>query len=348
MIDKVKSLIKRSDLLHQYGKRIYVIWLRKNRIKPKISEKLKSNFRGFTSDQYYLLNLKENIWSDYISERERIKTRELMGDYKVILDDKLIFSKYFSGEFEMPKILFYIHENNIYNFDGKKLNKEESIDIIKDQNNLFLKNKMGAGGKGSFKIIYNFLTDKFTVNDKSISESELLDFILDLDGYIAQELLTQLEYSNKIYSQSVNTIRILTMNDEGEVIIPVAMHRFGNDLIAPVDNASQGGIFCKIDLETGSLSEGRDYFNNTFYIHPDSKEKIEGKIIPNWSKILDGVKESASRHPYLPFLAWDIVVQEDGFTVVEINASTGYTFIQMWGGIRNGPIGEFFKKHEII
>ena len=53
-----------------------------------------------------------------------------------------------------------------------------------------------------------------------------------------------MEYSNKIYSNSVNTIRIIVINNgDGTFSIPIAVHRFGTKTSQIVDNAASGGVF---------------------------------------------------------------------------------------------------------
>ncbi len=47
-------------------------------------------------------------------------------------------------------------------------------------------------------------------------------------------------------------------------------------------------------------------------------------------------------------MAWDIVITEDSFSVIEINASTGIDLIQLWGGEKNKELGRFYKKHNIF
>lgn len=47
-------------------------------------------------------------------------------------------------------------------------------------------------------------------------------------------------------------------------------------------------------------------------------------------------------------MSWDIVPTEDDFYVLEINASTGLTLIQIFSPQRYTKLGEFFRKNGIV
>ena len=50
----------------------------------------------------------------------------------------------------------------------------------------------------------------------------------------------------------------------------------------------------------------------------------------------------------MDFIAWDILVTEEGFCVIEANTSSGVNIIQLWGGQRQGELGEFFRHYNVI
>ena len=52
--------------------------------------------------------------------------------------------------------------------------------------------------------------------------------------------------------------------------------------------------------------------------------------------------------PFMDFIAWDILVTEEGFCVIEANTSSGVNIIQLWGGQRQGELGEFFRHYNVI
>ena len=56
----------------------------------------------------------------------------------------------------------------------------------------------------------------------------------------------------------------------------------------------------------------------------------------------------AKKLPYMYFVAWDILIAPDGFCIIEANTSSGVNIIQLWGGQRNGELGDFYRHHKVI
>ena len=53
--------------------------------------------------------------------------------------------------------------------------------------------------------------------------------------------------------------------------------------------------------------------------------------------------------PFLHFVAWDVVKMEDGTNcIIEANTSSGVNIIQLWGGQRNGELGNFYRRYGAI
>lgn len=346
-MNKLKKFIKKNDSLYYWSKYISSTLFRDNFNTKSIFLKLKTFVSGFTADQYILYSLDENKKENYITEWERIKTRKLYQDINFLFDDKLIFDHFFRQYIKIPKLHFYSVDGVVFDSEGKVLEDEDLWILLKKETFYFLKPRFGAGGKGAAKIS---LKNNFVQwNNELLNKDSFLEKVKEYD-YIGQSILKQHNYSNNIFPDSTNTLRIITLynSDTGEVKVPIAMHRFGREETAPVDNASSGGIFSKIDIETGILTEAKDYYGNTYKYHPNTNHKIEGVEIPCWSSTLLDLKRVSQKLSYLPFLAWDIAISEDGYKVVEINASTGYTFIQMWGGLKGTEIDLFFKQKGIF
>ena len=49
--------------------------------------------------------------------------------------------------------------------------------------------------------------------------------------------------------------------------------------------------------------------------------------------------------PYLKFVAWDIVVTDDDFVVIEANTSTGIGIIQVFEPLKGTTLGKFYEKN---
>ena len=74
----------------------------------------------------------------------------------------------------------------------------------------------------------------------------------------------------------------------------------------------------------------------------------ENALVDRDVKIKARVTALASEFPYLDFIAWDILLTEQGMCVIEANASSGVNIIQLWGGQRHGELGEVYRRYGII
>lgn len=312
-----------------------------------------SSFRmllnGFTSDQYILYGFnKDNKPENYISEVERWRSREINGYYIKALDDKLLFPEIFDKYIDIPNNLFWIKQNKILDMNGNLLSDNELADILQRKHSIFMKPIIGGGGRGVYKISFK---NGYFLNDDLIDFDRLLDYLKQEDNYVATEgIHEQHYYAKQIYPNSINTIRVLTIYDSinNTITIPEALHRFGTNKTQPVDNASLGGLFALIDVENGIISEAKSYNNKTYEVHPDTQMMIKGQKVPKWEELKEMCISVASKFSYIPYMAWDIVITENGFKVIEINASTDLTLVQMWDGKRNSELGKFFKTEKII
>ncbi len=305
---------------------------------------LKYNFSNYFFDLYKLN--KDNI-KDYISEYSRYVSREIDGEYKFLLDNKIAFTNFFKQYVNVPKILCYINKK-IESLDGQEMSKEAFLKLIENKK-VILKPIEEGGGSGIFTIENK--KDKYYFDYKLIEIEELYDKIKNLNDYIVNEYIKQHEYSANIYPNSANTIRIVTIKDPktNKFIIPIAVHRFGSLETGSVDNASRGGYVSMIDIKNGILGETKKFCDTTSITnHPDTKAKIKGVKIPNWNKITKELIDVASNFPYMPFIAWDVVVTKDGFIVLEANASSGLAIFQIFGSLKNNKLWDFYKYYGII
>jgi hypothetical protein len=284
---------------------------------------------------------------DYLTKKENLKIHDVIHieNKKQILDNKLFFQKYFEKtEIAIPRMLaynlgdmFFIKNNkikvcNINDFTGIL------IEILKNSNSdsLFIKPILGAQGGNIHKITLNNIT-----NNELGEREELINKICS-ENFIFQETVTQHPDINKIYSQSLNTVRIDTfINDDGEPEIISALMRVGQ-YGSYTDNISAGGIFIGINLETGCLNKnGLTYLKygaKVFTRHPNSEILFENFKIPFFNEVKKTAKEAA----YLlqdRLVGWDIGISDKGPVLVEGNAYYDFTCMQMaYGGYRKHPV----------
>ena len=132
---------------------------------------------------------------------------------------------------------------------------------------------------------------------------------------------------SKIYSEAVNTLRIVTITKNGNVNIMFRSIRMGNSGNV-VDNFNHGGLFTTIE-ENGVISKPAvDKLGNIYEYHPYTNTKIIGFKIPYFDEAIDFVKKMALEIPQVGYVGWDIAITKNGPVAVEANPFPGHDIYQ--------------------
>ncbi len=213
---------------------------------------------------------------------------------------------------------------------------EEFINKFHGIDKIIAKRRVGYGGKGI--EIFNKSQIK--------NEDEYLDFIEKHDNYILEEFHNQTGWIHEINPTSLNTIRVATIQVNGEIDVVFSYLRVGVKGTV-VDNLHSGGIRFPINHHTGEIYAGMNYEINNIERHPDSGVQIAGEIIPDWDEICLFCKNAHERAPEnLRFIGWDVCLDENGMCLIEGNSGPGFPPIEdpkddWWKKIK-----EYFSKLE--
>lgn len=196
----------------------------------------------------------------------------------------------------------------------KKDINNDVVDFIKTHDKFIIKPLSLHGGKG-FRMI-----------DKGIksadAESLLLEY-LELPeyskGFLLEELIIQDSRMAELHPESVNTIRISTINLGKTIETKWPVLRMGKG-DSVVDNAAAGGIVAAIDETTGTIISAADEQRGSSYtIHPDTHKPLIGFQIPCWNELRETIKTMASMSPDCRIMGWDMALTDKGWVVVECN-----------------------------
>ena len=322
---------------------------KENKFPVSIFNRFKLYKKGFRSDSYVKYQLDKNNIDDYLSELDRWKSRDINQDYNIIFDDKELFYYVFKDYIKTPKIIGKITRGNFIDESGQVLDFNKFITLLKkSENGLFFRVNKSGGGSEIFLIKYS--DKKFLMNYKTIKKNELEKFFMNKNDYLITEVVKNASYSSKIYSKTVNTLRIVIAKkkDSDDFQVVAAAHRFGSDESIPGDNLSRGGVVAEVNIKTGIIGKATtskitEFFNN----HPDTGEKIKGVKIKNYDKIVEELIKLSQRFSFINFIAWDIVVQDNGFVIIEGNTSSGINIFQYFGGAKNKKLGAIYKSYGI-
>lgn len=310
--------------------------------------RLKMYKNGFNSDEYYKYNLKENSMSDYLTEVERWKSRKINGLYNILLDDKQVFYLLFKDYVNIPKTVGIINHGNFLDNKNHKISFSRFLKSVRDGNGYIFRINRGGGGNGLYLLKYK--DNNYYLNDIPYKEIDIKKFIQNIDNYIVTEALKNSEYSARIFDGSVNTLRIVIAKKKNASKYDVieTFHRFGCNESIPGDNVCRGGLIAPIDCQTGVLGKATSKKTLEFYSnHPDTGSKIEGVKVPHFNKIKKELLELSYQFPFFNFIAWDVVVTSNGFSIIEANTSSDIGMFQYFGGKRNEKLGMIYRSYGI-
>ena len=217
------------------------------------------------------------------------------------------------------------NQDEFYRF----LSENDLVELCEKEGSVVIKKSVTSdGGHG---VYFWNKTDGQGVLKQTLSELA--------QDFIVQEVLVQHPVLAKLHPDSINTIRIVTLNFKGAIHVLSAGIRMGIKG-NKVDNGHCGGIFVGIDKTTGRLQKDafslltRQRFLNE---HPTTHAVFSECVIPSFDKCLDMVKILAPRLERVSRLtSWDVSVNENGEPVlVEVNLAYGNLFMHQYV---NGPI----------
>ena len=176
----------------------------------------------------------------------------------------------------------------------------------------------GSGGTSVKKMRVEEITDRKAFYDNAAEQKIFLE-----------QLVKQHPEMNRLCSASVNTIRIMTLNDRGTPRILWAGLRVGNG-INPVDNFHAEGMGVKIDPETGKLvGQAINKDNEAFDKHPVSGVEFDGFQIPCFQEAKELVLKASLESDKIRVVGWDVAISENGPLVIEGNRRPGFDLVQV-------------------
>ena len=230
--------------------------------------------------------------------------------------------------FTLFKYKFYLHIPHHYAREiilAPACGVDTFLSFVKKHGTIVTKPDGGSYGR-DIKI-FHYTTDE-----------EAIAFLRSLtENTVCEEFIRQHEVMEQLNPSSVNTIRILSLRKNDEIIITSASLRTAADGDHLVDNMRKGGIGAQVDVETGIVyTYGYDYAGNKYIVHPITGCSFMGLQIPNCDKAIDLVKNAHSEIPECDYLGWDIAITQDGADIIEANTAPGPMLTQFMDLIPKG------------
>lgn len=284
-----------------------------------------------------------------------VRTPDINGAYRILVKDKLLFNM-MTQLFPDLHIAVHgvIHHGKLlYGHDCRSKDLVDHLsELTNDRGRLVLKPVVGGGGTGV--AFLERRGNAFSINDKSVTASELRAWLGGLRNNLISDFVSQAPELAALYPRTTNTIRLLTMWDSEEPFAASAVLRIGTAASYPVDNGLMGGIAAGVDLQTGTVSKAVSFPRRSKQVtrygtHPDTGQRIEGMVIPRWDRLIADMMEVCRRVPYLRYIGWDIVVTADGFKLIEGNHYPGLCPSQAHGPLLADPrVLRFYKSYGVV
>lgn len=145
--------------------------------------------------------------------------------------------------------------------------------------------------------------------------------------YLLEEYVKQSDEMNKLFPNSVNTLRIVSAYKNNKTTILFRAIRIGNGKNV-VDNFNHGGMYSVINDKGIITKPAIDKKGNIYEVHPVTKTKIVGFEIPYFKEAIKMVKEASKVVKEVGLVGFDIAITNDGPVMIEGNQLPGYDIYQ--------------------
>lgn len=262
---------------------------------------------------YKLYNKNKNGRKKYVSTKTENKFYETVSPsaYKKRYTVKPNFLKEFK---EYTKRDFIVPSEENY---------EEFLEFL-DKHEVFMSKPYdGLGGADVKKEYVKDIKDKKEYFENAIKNRIFLE-----------ELVIQHPEMNKLCDKSVNTMRIMTFNDNDNPRIIWMGLRVGNG-INSIDNFHAKGMAVNIDINTGKLvGNAIDKDLNEYIEHPKSHIKFDGFQIPCFNEAKEMVLKASLESDKILVVGWDVAISDKGPVIIEGNRRPGFDIVQVLSGGR--------------
>ena len=222
----------------------------------------------------------------------------------ILLRDKLLFDRYMRANgLPAPEVFAVVRDGRLLNRELEEIPASE----LKQEKNYFVKDINGQCA--SFvKRVRDF--------------EQLTQMLPTLNGsYIIQRAVQQHREMNRLNPGAINTLRIVTVLENGHVRLFTSLLRIGNEKTGNVDNWAAGGIAIGIQDDGYLKPYGfyKPHYGRKTDRHPDTSVVFSEFRVPFYEQ---AVEMACKAHKFfwgIHSIGWDIAITEDGPVFIEGN-----------------------------
>lgn len=336
LVKKIYAIIKRILIILRYAPFLRTISnascyypnkIRKNAVAryfDNIAWLVKKGEKNLFYTQYGL-DIRGSKSADYIGFREFMNLRNRYNqisrlDISVgILRDKFLFYKYMkANDLNVPEVFALQRNGTLFDVFFKTL---ESSEIEKEED-YFVKDASGECAS-------------FVKHIKNYKHLQSILPQMPNGNFIFQRKIIQHPEMNRLNPNAVNTIRIVTINDNGKPYLFASLLRIGTQKSGCADNTSAGGIAVGIHSDGKLYEKGilKPLYGTTLSAHPDTQVLFKEFQIPFYKEAVQLVCRAHVFFYSVKAIGWDVAISDKGPVIIEGNDNWEITSIQaIFGG----------------
>ena len=254
-----------------------------------------------------------------LRNKTNLRPQGLNFNYACLMRDKFVFGQFLNSlKCPTPKNIALLDKKGVTWLDTMQTDSYATfMQRVDKPINAFCKKLRGIRGEGAFPL--RLENGKILSGDTELSYADLKH---KMDGsYLLQERLIQHPEMARLHPHSLNTIRIVTFNNGGNVELFFAAVRVGTNN-RNVDNWNAGGIAIAVDMTSGTLREQglqKWCYGRLADTHPDTGITFAGYQIPFFKESVELVS-NVHRYLYgMHSIGWDVAITPDGPILIEAN-----------------------------
>lgn len=266
-----------------------------------------AGYKDYMLCEFY--NLTSAQRATYVTRGINNRIVKLLNDpaWYHCVEDKTEFNRRYSA---------FVHRGWL---DMEKCTFEEFSAFMADRETIISKPAAATCGKG---------IEKLNKSDFP-GLAQMYGHLKEAGSGLIEDFIVQHPDVAKIYPDSVNTYRIVTVARHGVANVVYAFIRIGNGGRF-VDNINSGGMAAPVDVQTGVIQYAAIDKDSRYYeVHPVTRCPIAGYQLPYWSESVALCLEAAKVVPQLGYVGWDVAVSENGPQLIEGNHFPGHDILQM-------------------
>ncbi len=222
-----------------------------------------------------------------------------------LLRDKFQFFRYMKANgLPTPEVFAFVKNGKFFDASMNKID----VSALSERKNYFLKAIDGECASFVKRI-----------DDYDELQAQLPN--IQKGMYILQEAAIQAEEMNKLNPHASNTLRIVTVYNNGDPYVMAALLRVGTSASGQVDNWAAGGLSIGINAdgrlqEYGYYKPGHGLKAN---VHPDTGVKFSDFVVPHFDKAVQAACDAQRAFYNVGAIGWDIATTENGPMFIEGN-----------------------------